>query len=300
MISFDLGSNTLQCVEYECTTQQWGGWMEKIVRTADGLHESGRISEAAQKRIIDAILEAKERFCPKEEEIVAVTTAAMRMASNSDEVLDTIEACTGVRFEIIDAQSEARFTRLAVSNRLRLLGQPSDEFVLIDIGGGSSEVVISINGQHFSRSFPVGIVTTAQACERTDEIPAYLQTQLTDVKAFAEQLYHVHGKPKTLAATAGTPTTMAAYLNGMTYATYDPERINGYRLSLDSCGEVMQALLQMSDDERSTYVGVGREDLIVAGIVIVELFYRLLGFDEVVVINDGVREGAALDYCQNR
>jgi exopolyphosphatase/guanosine-5'-triphosphate,3'-diphosphate pyrophosphatase len=300
MIAIDLGSNTLQCVEYDCVSRQWGRAAERIVRTADGLHESGRISEDAIRRIVNALNGLKEQMHFEATETAAVATAAMRMASNSAEALEAIRFATGVQFRVIDAEAEALYTLAAVRNRLEALGRCSDSFVLIDIGGGSSEVIVNHGGRVETKSFPVGIVTTAQQCETSEEIRGFLRRELEAVRAFIEPLYAEHGKPGSLIATAGTPTTVASYLCGMTYANYDAERINGFVLDRAACTKALRALLAMEENERALYVGVGREDLIVAGIVIVELFYDLLGFERSVVVNDGVREGVALEHCSKR
>ena len=102
------------------------------------------------------------------------------------------------------------------------------------------------------------------------------------------------GKASSFVATAGTPTTMAAYLNGMHAANYDAKKINGYRLHLQDSYKVLHDLQSMSEEQRKFYVGVGRESLIIAGIVIVQKLYEVLAYESAIVIDDGVGEGVAL------
>jgi len=298
MIAIDLGSNTFRAVVYDCAAQSWQGEFERIVRTADRIHETGRIDDAAVDRVIAAARAADAQFCFAAHEVVAVTTAAMRMASNAAEALERIAEEGGVRFRVIDAQTEAALTMRAVRNRLELLGTAGEEFVLIDIGGGSTEVMFYRGGNFESRSFPVGIVTVAQRCDGPESVRATLETDLAPVRDYVAGHYAVHGRPRAFVATAGTPTTIAAFLQGMTYATYDASKINGTRLSLGQCGEALRGLMALDDAERAVYVGVGKETLIVAGVVIVEAFYELLGFEEAVIVDDGLREGVALAYCR--
>ena len=92
---------------------------------------------------------------------------------------------------------------------------------------------------------------------------------------------------------------MAAYLLGMNYQDYDVNKINGYRLSLDGTQQALDGLMVLSEEKRAEIVGVGRESLILAGIIIVQKLYDVLGFSEAVVIDDGVREGVAIDHCRN-
>ena len=302
IVAIDLGSNTCRAVEYDCETRTFGREFERIVKTADRLHETGRIDNGAVARVIEALKDADAVFDFRNIPYKAVTTEAMRMAQNSTEVLAKIEAETGVRFEVIDADKEAFFALTAVRARLAALGKPADSLCVIDIGGGSTEVIFYQHGERVSKSFPIGIVTVAQQCERPDEIRTFVQqTLLRDVYIFVDTYIITQGgRPLNFVLTSGTPTTIAAFLQGMTYDGYDPSRVNGYGLSKASCERALNALLEMDEMARSLYVGVGREALIVAGIVIVELFFEVLDYSLSIVIDDGVREGVAIAYCEDR
>lgn len=299
MITIDLGSNSFRCIEYDCATKRFGRSFERIVKTADKMHETGLISEDAVTRVVTALKEADEALGLKDTPVKAVTTQAMRMASNAEEALAHIREETGVVFEIIDADDEAYYTLIAVEERLRSLQIESGHFVLIDVGGGSTEIIFSNNGTMESRSFPIGIVTTAQICDEHRDIHHYLDEQFRDLVRYISDYYAQAGRPDAFVATAGTPTTMAAYLLGINYQNYDVDKINGYRLSLEGTQQALDGLMAMSEEKRAEIVGVGRESLILAGIVIVQKLYGVLGFDEAVVIDDGVREGVAIDYCRN-
>ncbi len=99
-------------------------------------------------------------------------------------------------------------------------------------------------------------------------------------------------------ATAGTPTTIAAFKQGLDYAHYDVEKVNGTVLSLQDLDEALERLLSMNTKERERWVGVGRDDLIVAGVLIVKSIMIAAGFKTMLVIDDGLREGLALQKCQ--
>jgi exopolyphosphatase/guanosine-5'-triphosphate,3'-diphosphate pyrophosphatase len=298
VLGIDLGSNTFRCIAYDCKTHRFGAEMERIVKTADAIHETSMISEGAIERIIAAAKEADALFDFSKYEMRAFTTAAMRMAHNRDTALKRIASEGGVSFQIIDASIEAELTMLAVRNRLEMLKLDGDDFVLIDIGGGSTEVMFYKAGRFITESFPVGIVTVAQQCESPEQVRTMMRQNLKPVEDYIRGHYESEGKPKHFVATAGTPTTIASFLQGMTYATYDPQRINGTVLTLDECGKALVDLIALDDATRAEYVGVGKETLIVAGVVIVEEFYRILGFDAAVIIDDGLREGIVLDYCR--
>lgn len=298
MIAIDLGSNTLRCITYDCDTKEWGDEYEAIVKTAENLHVSKSINEDAVQRVIKAIKAAQDKLDFRSNDVSAVTTEAMRQALNSDAVLDKIFKETGLKFEIISGDKEARYTTKAVKNRLDILELPSLSFALIDIGGGSTEIIFYDNGEITSKSFNIGIVTLTDMSKNTRDIEANLDKLLVPVKEYINSYYISHKQPDVFVQTAGTPTTIAAYLQGMNYRTYDSAKINGFRLSVDACTNVMEELLKMDDEKRSFYVGVGREDLIISGIIIVKKLYEVLGYESSIVIDDGLREGIALSYCQ--
>jgi exopolyphosphatase/guanosine-5'-triphosphate,3'-diphosphate pyrophosphatase len=285
MIAIDLGSNTIRFIEFNGVN--WGKSFEKIVRTAENLHQTHRIGNPALERIINAIKEAKQQL-DFTFSIRAYTTAAMRLATNADEVLETIAHSCGIYFEIIDGEKEAILTLNAVRNRLSLLDIVPSSFVLADIGGGSTELTRYSDDNVETVSLNYGIVTLSEAGE-TD-----LDEKIQTFKDAVQK--SVPNQSSTLVLTAGTPTTIAAYLNGMDYETYDPQKINGFRLELKDCYRVFDELLRMDEAIRTRYVGVGRENLIIAGILMVCAIYEALGAEEAIIIDDGLREGIALEY----
>ncbi|WP_292660200.1 phosphatase [Nitratifractor sp.] len=297
-IGIDLGSNTLRGVKLDCESGVFVAEYEKIVRTADGLVESGRISETAVERIVSGMKEMRESLGFDGAAVRAVTTEAMRRAANRKKVLRRIEEESGIRFEIIDGEEEARLTLLAVQRRLERLGEPADSFVLADIGGGSTELIFRFPHATFSRSFELGIVTLSQEAGSWESVPEVLERKIPPLREYVSDLYARAGRPARFVATAGTPTIVAAMKLGMNYASYDGRRINGTVLRKEELRGALERLLAMSPDERRVAVGVGRDDLIAAGILIFEALYDLLGFDECTVIDDGLREGVALALCE--
>ena len=148
MIACDLGSNTFRVVEIDCATKVRLKEFEKIVRTAEGIASSGEINDKAIQRVIAAVDEAKELFDLKDAK--AVATAAMRKATNSDEVLSRIFNKTGLKIEIIDPKEEASYVREAVEAYL-----DEEEYIIMDLGGGSTELILKDEDV----SFDIGIVT---------------------------------------------------------------------------------------------------------------------------------------------
>jgi len=298
MIAIDLGSNTLRVLHYDCQAEEVVAEFEKIVKTADGLKEYGVINHAAITRVITAIKEAKQVIDFSEQCIKAVTTEALRQASNKAQVLESIEEETGIVFEIISGEKEAEYTLLAVNNRLRKLQYASQSFVLVDIGGGSTELIFSYPDKTISKSFPVGIVTIAQSYKTLENIAQALPSVMSEIQMFCAEVYATKGKVDSFVATAGTPTTVAAMKLGQTYESYDASKINGTSLVIDELDLYLKKLLAMPLEEREVTVGTGRSDLIAAGILIFKQLFAIVEFENCVVVDDGLREGVALEVCK--
>jgi len=299
MIAIDLGSNTVRVLEFDCRHMRATAAFEKIVKTADRLGSTGVIDHEAVNRVIYALKEVQTKIDFAGQEVRAVTTEAVRRAKNAEAVLARIEKETGVRFEIIDGQREAALTLKAVRFRLNKLCRASENFVLVDIGGGSTEIVFVYGSKVLMKSFPVGIVTIAQQYGSLDAIEAALPQEMLSMQMFAAEAYATRGKAETFVATAGTPTTVAAMKLGQTYATYDANRINGTILEKTELDLYLKKLLEMPFEKREEAVGTGRSDLIAAGILIFKHLYTILEQERCIVVDDGLREGVAIDACEN-
>ena len=298
MIAIDLGSNTLRITKIDCKSKKFVSDFEKIVKTADGLATSNKINSKAVNRIICAVKEAKNKIDFKDEKIKAVTTEALRRASNAQDVLSQIKKETNISFSVIDGEEEARLTLLAVKHRLAQLKYDSKSFVLVDIGGGSTEVIFSYHNKVISKSFPVGIVTIAQAYKNLENIEKALPKEMASMQKFCNEIYANNKKVDSFVATAGTPTTVAAMKLGQTYSSYNAKKINGTSITKEELDFYLKKLLSMTFEKRELTVGVGRSDLIAAGILIYKQLFDIVDFTSCIVIDDGLREGLALDGCR--
>jgi len=300
LIAIDLGSNTLRVLEYDCRYARATAEFEKIVKTADKLASTGVIDHEAVDRVIYAIKEARSRIDFSGQEVVAVTTEAIRRAKNAEDVLARIERETGISFKVIDGRKEAALTLEAVRFRLNKLLITSERFVVADIGGGSTELSFVYGHSVITRSFPIGIVTIAQTYSTLKRIEEALPSEMLSMQKFAAEMFATKGEVETFVATAGTPTTVAAMKLGQTYDTYDAKKINGTTLRVEELDIYLKKLLSQPFEVREQMVGVGRSDLIAAGILIFKHLYRILEAEQCIVVDDGLREGVALAYCASK
>ncbi|NPA11737.1 MAG: phosphatase [Epsilonproteobacteria bacterium] len=298
MIAIDLGSNTLRIVKWDCKENKKTAEFEKIVKTADNLVSTGIISQEAIERIINAINEAKSKI-DFNDKIVAVATEALRRAKNSKEVLEKIKEQTSIEFKIISPQDEARYTAVAVQECLNRCEIDPKEFLLVDLGGGSTEIVLKIKDMIISKSFPFGIVTFTQKYKTPEAIKYAVKKEVSKkIGSFLQGLFLGYKQPKIFVASSGTPTTIAALKNGMNYHNYDPQRINGTVITIKDLDYWLEKLLKMEMKRREELVGVGRGDLIVSGIYIFKEIFKLAKYKECIVCDDGVREGVAISGCE--
>jgi len=298
LIAIDLGSNTLRVIQIDCEKSHYIAEYEKIVKTADGLASTGIVNDAAVERVIAAILEAKTKFDFAKYPLKAVATEAIRKAANTRAVLEKIKKETGVDFEVISGEEEARLTLLAVKHRLTQLHYASQNFVVADIGGGSTELIFHYEDEVIVRSFPIGIVTMAQRYQTLEAIQKALPDVMLSLEKFCAEIFATKGELHALVATAGTPTSVAAMKLGQTYATYDAKKINGLTLTVDELDFYLEKLLAMPFDKREETCGTGRSDLIAAGILIFKHLFGILECDKCIVIDDSLREGVALEGCR--
>jgi len=299
MIGIDLGSNSMRICQMDCQTKEVKGFFSKTVRTADGLKSSGIISNEAIERIVLALEEATLAGIDFNDKIYAVTTQALRQANNKEEVIAKIYAKSGVKFEIIDGDKEAYLTLEAVKRRMEILALEPQPFLLLDIGGGSTEIIFVYDTVVITKSFPIGIVTLTQSFDSIEELKVNLPLKMQEMKIFIEEVYAKYGKVGQFLATAGTPTSVASMKLGMTYATYDAKIINGTLISKQDVLLQLERLMVMNHKQRVEVVGVGREDLIATGMLIYDTVFDFSSMQTSLVVDDGLVEGVLIESCKN-
>lgn len=293
--AIDLGSNSFRVVTYDFNTNTILNEYHEVVGMADGLVETGKISQEAQQRVINAILHASEKlnFSPKE--AVSVTTAAMRYASNNQEVIKNFQEKTGINFTIIDPQEEARLTLLAIKYALKREKYASDKFIVLDIGGGSTEIIINTNDTFIAQSFPFGIVTLTQKYNDIQSTKDALEKLKEEIKRFIDSL-GFDLEEYVFIATAGTPTTIAAVKLGLDAYAYDKNLVNGTSVTKEDLEESLFLFKNKPLEELTKLVGKGRVEFIEVGILIYEAIFEVLNKKESIVFDDGLREGVAINH----
>lgn len=299
IVSIDLGSNSFRVLKYDCTNHTILAEHNEVVGMADGLVDTGLISKEAQIRVVNAIKSAISDIDFDPTTAIAVTTAAMRKASNNQEVLKYFKEETGVEFNIIDGKEEARLTLLAVKYALQRENIDSDKFILLDIGGGSTEIIVSSGNKYDAHSFDFGIVTMTQEYLHYHDLNNDLDKKKIEIKKYLDSL-NIDLDEYTFVATAGTPTTIAAVKLGQDFFSYDKNIVNGTIVNLDDLESCLSIFANSTKEEITKLVGRGRVEFIEVGIFIYRAIYEVLEKTESIVLDDGLREGVAINECLKR
>lgn len=292
--AIDIGSNSLRMLIGEVVGDQVVPvhYYRHVTRLAGGYDPLTGISAEASERTLCA-LELFAQLCNKNKPtcLRAVATEAVRRAVNRQEFVAAVLARTGFLVEIIDGVEEAV---LSSSGVLAALKPQPDAALIFDIGGGSTEFIVIKGGiRLWQKSYPLGVVSLAEAPDSGIDIERVLTVLANDLRAAGLSSLLANEECE-LVGTAGTITTLAAYDLAMT--VYNWQRINNHILSQTTLLSLYARLLPLTPSEREQLPGVekGRGDLIVHGAAIVLSLLNLLHKDRVRVSDFGLLEGILL------
>ncbi|MCO5733142.1 Ppx/GppA phosphatase family protein [Rhizobium sp. SSA_523] len=279
----------------------------RIVRLGEGLARTGRLSDDAMDRAVEALRICAAKLATRQiRRMRLIATEACRAAENGEEFLQRVTEETGLALEIIDRETEAR---LAVSGCSSLVGREARSVVLFDIGGGSSEIaVIRIKDNRSSRlanhithwtSLPVGVVTLSERHGGRNVTPDVFAAMVAEVESMLEgfQCPPLVGREDDfhLIGTSGTVTTLAGV--HLDLQRYDRRKVDGLWLSDHEVSAMQARLLSWDFDGRAANpcIGPDRADLVLAGCAILEAIRRRWPSRRMRVADRGLREGLLTD-----
>ncbi|WP_037378966.1 Ppx/GppA phosphatase family protein [Sinorhizobium americanum] len=283
----------------------------RIVRLGEGLGASGRLSDDAMERSVEALKICAGKLNARSiRRRRLIATEAARAAENGAAFMKRVAEETGLDLEIIDRETEAR---LAVSGCSSLVDRETKSVVLFDIGGGSSEIaVIRIGDNRSSRlanhithwtSLPVGVVTLSERHGGEHVTPDSFETMVREVEGMldrfdgpsVEALESASGSGFHLIGTSGTVTTLAGV--HLDLPRYDRRRVDGLWLSDEEVSAMQARLLSWDFAARAANpcIGPDRADLVLAGCAILEAIRRRWPSNRMRVADRGLREGLLTD-----
>lgn len=311
LAAVDLGTNNCRMLVAHPDQQDFAvvDSFSRITRLGEGLSASGRLSDTAMDRTIEAL-----KCCAQKMDRCGVTlsrhvaTEACRRAENCDDFVDRVQDETGIALEIITADEEAG---LALKGCSSLVNPDVPYAVIFDIGGGSTEVLFVETGRNHDMeilgciSMPLGVVTVAEdcgggdLCERTyEEVAVRVERLLKPFEEAHDITARVSEGKAQMIGTSGTVTTLGGMHLGL--ARYDRTAVDGITLDFETLSSQSHSLCQMSLQQRAAEPCIGwqRADLVLGGCAILEAICRMWPVGHLRVADRGLREGMLMDMLR--
>jgi exopolyphosphatase / guanosine-5'-triphosphate,3'-diphosphate pyrophosphatase len=271
-----------------------------ITRLGQGVDATGRLAPDAIERTLEVLSRYREVMDGFGVERVRMTaTSAARDASNREDFFVAAERVIGIRPELLSGDEEGRLSFLGATSEL---DQADGPFLVVDIGGGSTEFVVGTDA-------PVGVMSIDMGCVRTTE--KFLTSDPPTAEELSQAISVVHaylddvarevpqtGDAARLVGLAGTVSTMAAVELGL--AEYDRSRIHHFVLTRAAAEDVFRTLATERRADRLHNPGLepARADVIVGGALILVTIMRHFDFDECLVSESDILDGLVMSIAQ--
>ena len=315
LAAIDIGTNSVHMVivKIDAALPSFNiiGKEKDTVRLGEFCESTGNLTEEAMARCIASLkrcMKVAESFGA--DDVVAVATSASREAGNGQVFIDRVKEEAGLSVNLISGTEEARRIYLGAISGMELKGKPH---AIIDIGGGSTEIILGRGGTHdFLSSSKVGAVRLTARFVTTDPLSkkeyeylrAYvrgvLEPTVDKLKLQLRQKREqeeVPNDPLRLIGTSGTIECIAI-LNAMHRNGVEPDSMSGYRLSYDDLSKWVNRLRKLSFSDRLALPGMSerRAEIIVAGAIILQVAMELLEVSELKICERSLREGVVVDW----
>jgi exopolyphosphatase/guanosine-5'-triphosphate,3'-diphosphate pyrophosphatase len=278
-----------------------------IVRLGQGVDKTGRLAPEALERTFAACRDyaaiIKELGA---ERLRFVATSASRDASNRDDFVRGVLDILGVEPEVVTGDEEAELSFTGATRELTGRDDLATPYLVVDIGGGSTEFVVGDDAVRAGRSVNIGCVRmTERHLVRDGKVtdpptPDQITAMRADIEAaldLAEETVPLR-EARTLVGLAGSVTTVSAIAQDL--PAYDTEAIHHSRVSYDRVREITESLLRSTHAERAAIPSMhsGRVDVIGAGALVLLSIMERVGASEVVVSEHDILDGIAFKAAE--
>ncbi|POX50531.1 exopolyphosphatase [Streptomyces sp. Ru71] len=304
--AIDCGTNSIRLLVADCDPKT-GELVDldrrmTIVRLGQGVDRTGRLAPEALERTFAACREYAEIIkAHGAERLRFVATSASRDAENRDEFVRGVLDILGVEPEVITGDQEAEFSFTGATRELAEHEHLPRPFLVVDIGGGSTEFVVGEEHVRAARSVDVGCVRMTErhlvaggavTDPPTEEQIAAMRADIEAALDLAEQSVPLR-QARTLVGLAGSVTTVSAIAQEL--PEYDSARIHHSRISRERVREITEWLLHSTHAERAAVPSMhpGRVDVIAAGSLVLLSIMDRIGAEEVVVSEHDILDGIA-------
>ena len=300
--AIDCGTNSIRLLIADIQGENFREVIREmeIVRLGQGVDQTGEFHPDAIARTLAAVdkfaLEITRRGVEK---IRFCATSATRDATNRDLFIEGVKSRLGIAPDVISGEEEAR---LSFAGATKDLPNSLAPFLVIDIGGGSTEFVIGNRNVESAKSVNIGCVRMSERHFKSD--PATMQeieSARKDIRTAiteANQVVDIKSA-KSLIAVAGTATTVAAA--ALDLPQYDRYAIHLSRISATKTHEVSEMFLKMNRSQRAAlgYMHPGRVDVIGAGSLVLSEIVKAVGANEFIACESDILDGIAFSLGQS-
>ncbi len=310
--ALDLGTNNCRLLIATPTAEGFRAVdaFSRIVRLGEGLAANGSLTPEAMDRAVDALSVCAAKLRRRRvTQLRCVATQACRGAANGADFVGRVAAETGIALEVISPHEEAR---LAVMGCLALIDREADAALVVDIGGGSTELswvdvaaLRRMNGSRWSRppivawaSAPIGVVSLAERfpepADRVqwyDDMLAYVRPRVPRPEGALALAPRFHDGRAHLVGASGAVTSLAGVHLGL--PRYERSKVDGLWVTAGEALAASRVLQSMDQKARAAQpcIGPERADLVVAGCAILEAIIQVWPTDRLRVADRGLREG---------
>lgn len=275
-----------------------------IVRLGEGVDKAGEFSQAALARTFAAVETYAELIADhKPQQIRFVATSASRDVFNRSEFVDGVISRLGIEPDVISGDEEAELSFLgATADLVNDVNPPVAPYLVVDIGGGSTEFVLGTTRVTAAISTNVGCVRMTERHLISDPPTAQqIEAATADIDAAIDLAFEAVpiAQAKSLIGLAGSVTTVAAIALGL--SEYDSTAIHGCRISGEDVHRVTQELLSMTREQRAMLgpMHEGRIDVIGSGALVLDRIMARTGQQEVIVSERDILDGIARGLVSN-
>ena len=293
LASIDLGSNSTRLLIAELNNQEFNVLhrIHVVTKMSENLEQTGEISSAAVKRVYSALRTFKKLIIKNNvDEVFVIGTAALRDSKNADELIENIRKKFDFEIDVLSGHDEGITTSLGVLHFMENI----ENFLIVDIGGRSTEFIYEFENKIISQSLNLGVVTLSE--KYFSKLPS--EQKLLDSAKFdiETELSHLNiNDKKNVIGVSGTALSLASIFLDQQF--FDEEKLHGVQIDLQNVGNINSRLLNLNEAEIITkFKGVDpkRAATITSGIFLLEIILNHYSNSPIIISKYDILEGLIL------
>ncbi len=293
LASIDLGSNSTRLLIAEVDGQGFDVLIRKhvVTKMSENIEQTGAISTEAFKRVNSTLRDFKKLLIENDvDDVFVVGTAALRDAKNSDEIIENIRKKYNFEVEVLSGHEEGITTSVGVLHFM----QNTENFLIIDIGGRSTEFIYEFENKIISKSLNLGVVTLSEKYfsnlpigqKLIDEAKLKIETELSqlDIK-----------DKKNVIGVSGTALSLASIF--LDQKNFNEEELHEIEIDFENVQEINKRILKMSEAEIITKLrGIDpkRASTITSGLFLLEIILSHYSNSPIIISKNDILEGLIL------